>query len=725
MIYFKIVLSLTIFLFSSVNFILPQEKPLLTVEQIYTEIHPTKILTGTMKWSPGSERISYAIEPDIDSTRKLFIQNANGSGRREIISQKEMQVIENSGETLLLSDIQWLPDESAMVIPGEKDIWLYDMETDSLRNLTQTESDESVVQVSGNGEMLGYVRKNDLYVMDLSNGSELRLTTTGSDTLLNGKLDWVYQEELVGRGNFKGFWWSPNSEYLAYLQFDESPVPEYPMVNWMSIHPELDLIRYPKAGDPNPKVRLGVLPVKENAKTTWMEVTAEDGGYIPRVYWLPNSKKLIYMYLDRSQKNLRLLSGNIRNGETEHILTETDKHWLNIEDQVHFFNDSGYFIWGAERTGFRHLYLYNTDGDFIKALTHGDWRVEELLGVNESENLVYFTATEKDVRERHVYQINLDNPEPFRLTSRTGTHHFNYAPDFSKYVHIYHDVITPRQVQIVEKDGNILSTIESESDTFINNYNLQEPEFFKFQDESNRTFYAQIIRPPNFDADKKYPVLVYVYGGPHAQVVKRSYGRSRDLWHQMLAQNGYIIFSMDNRGSYGRGHEWETPVYENLGKIELTDQLKGVDYLKSLPYVDKSRIGIWGWSYGGYMTLYALSKSDEFKMGISVAPVTSWYLYDTIYTERYMSLPSLNPEGYFESAPLHFTEGIQEPLLLVHGTGDDNVHLQNSIQMIDSMIDENVKFDLLMYPEMKHSISETKDRIHLFEKMTEYLEENL
>jgi dipeptidyl-peptidase-4 len=324
-----------------------------------------------------------------------------------------------------------------------------------------------------------------------------------------------------------------------------------------------------------------------------------------------------------------------------------------------------------------------------------------------------------------VYQVNLDGSDLYRLTSSTGTHHFQYAPDFSKYVHTYHDVVTPKEVQVVENDGDVLSSLEDGSDSFAADYNLKKPEFFTFQDESNRTFYAQMLRPPNFDPDKEYPVLVYVYGGPHAQVVKRSYGRSRDLWHQMLAQNGYIIFSMDNRGSYGRGHAWETPVYEHLGKIELTDQLEGVNYLKSLPYVDESRIGIWGWSYGGYMTLYALSKSDEFKMGISVAPVTSWYLYDTIYTERYMSLPTLNPEGYFESAPLNFAAGIQERLLLVHGTGDDNVHMQNSIQMSDAMIEENVNFDLLMYPEMKHGISETKDRIHLFEKMTEFLEEHL
>ncbi len=703
---------------------LGQDEPL-TVEKIFREVHPTQIVVNTVKWSPYSERISFATEPEKDSPKVFKVQRKDGTRIQTLISEREMQSLNKKGETLLLDEHQWLPDGSGIVIPGEKDIWLYDLNREELENLTHTDADESVIQLSENGEMVGFVRNNDLFTMDLENREEIRLTQSGSDTLLNGKLDWVYQEELVGRGNFKGFWWSPGSEYIAYLQFDESPVPEYPLVNSMTTHPELEMMRYPKAGDPNPRVRLGVIPVKSNAKTTWMEVKAFDGGYIPRVYWLPDGEKLFYINLERNQRNLRLLSANIHSGETEEILNESDEHWLNIKDQVYFFKNSDRFIWGSERSGFSHLFLYDTNGNYIKQMTSGDWLVEELLGVDESRDRVYYTSTQKSILERHVYELQISNGKITRLTETTGTHKFKYSPDDSRYLHFYNDVVTPLRVTAHSKNGREISVLEQNNPDYQDKYNLRKPEFFTFSDESGREFYAQILRPPNFNPDKKYPVIVYVYGGPNAQVVKRNYGRSRDMWHQMMAQKGFIIFSMDNRGSFGRGHDWETPLYKRLGAVELNDQLQGMNHLKSLSYVDENRIGVWGWSYGGYMTLYALAKSDVFTAGISVAPVTSWYNYDTIYTERYMSLPDLNPDGYFQSAPLNFAGGIQEKLLLVHGTADDNVHLQNSMQMVDALVRENVDFQLMLYPEMLHGISNTDDRIHLFEKMTDFFEINL
>jgi len=699
----------------------------LTVKTIYREIDTDDALPEDMTWLPESDRYSYIRSVDEGKRSRLILENAESGRTTTIVSAENLRYPVNSEDTLQISleSYQWFPDEQSLLFTDYGDVWRYQMNEEVLTRLTDTESKEEEVQISPDGRFVSYVREYDLYALEVKSGEEIRLTTTGNDSLFNGKLDWVYQEELVGRGIFKGYWWSPDSRHIAYLQFDESPVPEYPLVDWMSVHPELELMHYPKAGDDNPMVRLGTLPIQSQPQTTWIDTVEEREGYLPRVYWLPGGRRIAHMWLDRFQQHLKFYITDIQSGETELVLEEKDSTWINIEDQVHFFRSGDQFLWGSERNGYRHLYLYNTDGTSVRQLTDGQWVVDDLVGIDEEREYVYFTGTRTAVLERQLYRVRTDGGDIIRVSRRTGTHDPALSESGKYYYDEYSDEITPEKISLHAADGELVRYIEENERTSLDKYNLQIPEFFTFSDDSGHRFHASLLKPANFDSTRKYPVLIYVYGGPHVQVVRREFGGKRHLWHQMLAQRGYLVFSMDGRGSYGRGHHWEEEIYRQMGKLELRDQLKGVEYLKSLPYVDSGRIGIWGWSYGGYMTLYALTHSKEFVMGISVAPVTDWDFYDTIYTERYMSLPDLNPAGYRKSAPVNFAGDLSGELLLVHGTGDDNVHMQNTIQMTDALIDAGKDFDLMLYPQQQHGISPTNDRIHLYEKMTEFVEHHL
>lgn len=698
----------------------------LTVESIYQDFNFTEKLPAKLKWLPESDRYSYITTDSSLGEKVLTVESALDGTSHVILRKSDLKPSKfDSTSTVSLRSYQWLPNEDGLIFRGDGDVWWYSNSNANLTRLTQTETKEEEVQISPDSRYVSYVREYNLYVTDLETQEEWALTTSGNDQLFNGKLDWVYQEELVGRGIFKGYWWSPDSRHIAYLQFDESPVPDYPLVDEIPYHPELVMMQYPKAGDSNPVVKLGVVNVEKSPETVWMDVGEDTSQYLPRVYWIPDGQRLAFMRLDRYQQHLELLVADISDGTSRVCLEEQDPSWINIEDQVHFFQDSKRFLWGSDRSGYRHLYLYNLQGELLRQLTSGDWVVTELSGVDEENGQIYFLSNRIDVKQRQLDRVNLDGTGLQQITEKTGTHSVAFSESHRYFIDKFDDVLTPTQYSLYTSDGSMQRYIEENLQPGLDKFNLQPPEFFTFQGESGITFYASMLKPPKFDPDEKYPVLVYVYGGPHAQVVRREFGRKRNLWHQMLAKKGYIIFSMDNRGSYGRGHQWEQVIYKHLGETEFRDQLQGVKYLKSQPYVDVNRIGIWGWSYGGYMTLFALTHTDAFSTGISVAPVTDWRNYDTIYTERYMGLPSDNADGYKRSAPRHAAGDLAGKLLLIHGTADDNVHFQNSLQMVDALIEAGKDFDLMVYPQQTHGIGPSKDRIHLFEKMTKFIEENL
>ncbi|MEJ2635519.1 MAG: prolyl oligopeptidase family serine peptidase, partial [Calditrichia bacterium] len=386
---------------------------------------------------------------------------------------------------------------------------------------------------------------------------------------------------------------------------------------------------------------------------------------------------------------------------------------------VYFFKNKNRFIWGSEQSGYNHLYLYDYNGTLLQPLTQGDWAVTSLEGVDENKGLVYYVSTEKDLLERQLYVVNLKGQDKTMLTAKEGFNEISMAPHAKYYLDDFSAPLTPGQISMHQADGKFLADVNVRKAPDYSEYNLVMPEYFTIKSDSGLTYHASMIKPPDFDPAKKYPVLVYVYGGPHSQVVAKNF---TNPWHQMMAQKGFIVFMMDNRGTANRGRKWETAIYRDLGRIELIDQLRGISYLKSLPYVDANRINIWGWSYGGYMTLYALTHSDVFHAGTAVAPVTDWRYYDSIYTERYMGLPSENEKGYQESAPLNYAGQLKGKLFLAHGSDDDNVHFQNSVQFIHRLIDSDLLYRFQVYPNQSHSIRSIPDRIQLFQSITRFFE---
>jgi dipeptidyl-peptidase-4 len=535
-------------------------------------------------------------------------------------------------------------------------------------------------------------------------------------------LDWVYPEELDLR---TAYWWSPDSSQIAYLQMDERPVTKYPLVNFLTPTAEVETMRYPKAGEANPVVRVGVVALK-GGETRWMETGTDPSVYIARVNWLRDSRRLAIQRLSRAQTQLDLLLADSTSGSAQVILTERDPSWINLHDDLYFFADGQRFLWSSERDGFCHLYLYDLSGKVLRQLTRGSWEVTQVAAVDEGEGAVYFLATQKSPIERHLYKLRASDGIATRMTREDGTHSIRMSPDARRFVDTYSNAMTPPREDLYRADGTLVLAVNENKVAELAEYGLQPVEFFAVRGADGTELNAMVIKPPDFDPARKYPVLVYTYGGPHAQVVRNAWAGASFLWHQMMAQNGYIIFALDNRGSGGRGHAFESYLHGKFGETELADQLAGVNYLKSLPYVDSSRIGIWGWSYGGYMTCYAMTRAPEtFKAGFAGAPVTDWRQYDTIYTERYLGRPQENPEGYKNSSPVSYVAQLKGKLLVAHGTGDDNVHFANSVELSQALIEARRYAEILIYPGRGHGISDAQARVHLFLRVTRFFLENL
>lgn len=695
----------------------------LTVEDIYYRLNLRAGFPTALKWLPGGEKYSYIAYDSTTGEEQLRVVEAGSGKEKTVLSASEMTFTNHQGEAerVSLRRYRWRKSEDGLLFIHRGDLFFYDLKQKKLSRLTETEEREENVLLSPDGKWVSFVRENNIFVVEIKSKTEKQLTFDGSETLLNGKKDWVYQEELGERGNFLGYWWSPDSRHIAYYQMDDGPVPQYPLVDYRELHPSVDFMRYPKAGDPNPVVKIGVVNVQTGDRQ-WLDLSENPDVYYPRVYWLPNGKQLAVMRMDRHQQKLDFLFVNITTGEYRTVISEQDSFWINIEDFVYFFKKKEWFLWGSEKSGFRHLYLYDYRGNQLRQLTSGNWAVTSFEGVDEKRGLVYFVGAKKDLLERHLYRVNIKGRKFRRLTEEEGVHQPRLAPGGKYFLDYYSDPKTPLRLSLHRADGKLLRTLAGKSFPRLAEYQLPEPEYFTIPGDSGRTFYALMIKPPDFDPGRKYPVLIYVYGGPHSQLVIKRYP---NLWLQLMAQKGYIVFSLDNRGTANRGRKWETAIYRQLGRIELKDQLRGVEYLKTLPYVDKDRIGIWGWSYGGYMVLYALTHSDVFKAGAAVAPVTDWRFYDSIYTERYMGLPAENKAGYRASAPLEAADSLKGALFIAHGLNDDNVHFQNTVQFIDRLIRAGKNFRMMSYPGQGHSILSTADRVHLYRALTRFFIEEL
>ncbi len=713
-----------------------QEK-LLTLDDIYdpkTKININGSPPLNLTWLPDG---THYLQPEKDSEagqyRLLKVNALTGvstpffdAGRMASAFARLPGFDEKEADRLAhLGSYQMNADATAVLINEANDLFYYQFGNDAAIRLTNTAEPEVGEEFSPDGKLVSYVRDFNLYVVDIASQRERSLTSDGGPELFNGRLDWVYQEEIYGRGNFKGYWWSPDSTKIVYLQLDESPVKEFTVVDHIPYRLGLEVTNYPKAGDPNPLARLGVVGVI-GGPTEWIDLFQYQSNefLIVRVGWTPDGQKVIYQVQNREQTWLDLNAADPSDGQSETLLRETSQAWVNVTGEPLWLKD-GTFLWLSERTGRQHLYHYAKDGKLIRQITSGSWDVRALHGVDEENGWIYFSSSEHSPLAVHSYRIKLDGTGMTRLTYLEGNHQTNFNPTWTSFIDYWSDVTTPIQVRLHEAGGQLTRVIDENKVEAMNHYKLGKPEFLQVKTRDGFVMEAVMIKPPDFDQRKKYPAMCYTYSGPQAPSVRNSWGGTTYMWHQMLAQKGYIIWICDNRTASDKGVQSAWPLYRNFGELELRDLEDGLVWLKKQPYVDGTRIGLWGWSYGGYMTCYALTHSASFKVGIAGAPVTDWRDYDTIYTERFMATPQNNPEGYKKSSPVHVAENLQGRLLLIHGTIDDNVHLQNTIQFVYALQKADKQFELMLYPKSRHGVTDPALVKHLRTVMTNFILKNL
>jgi len=619
-----------------------------------------------------------------------------------------------------LDELTFDAKKSNIILNLGDDLYVYDFARATATRITSTAGKEEEASFSPDGKKIAFIRNNNLFVADAA-GRERQLTTDGSAEILNGKLDYVYQEEVYGRGIFKGYWWSPDSSRIAFLQLDERPVPKFTIVDHIPYRLDLNVYHYPKAGDPNPRVKLFVAPAS-GGKLTAIDNERYSAGelLIVNVAW--NGEVLTYQVQNREQTWLDLVFA-AADGTSRAILRETTKAWVDPLANPIFLEDG--FLWQSERTGFRHIYHYKNDGTLVRQVTSGDWEVRDLHGSDKT--FIYFSGTERSALGQDVYRVKLDGSGLQRLSAEAGTHSAKFSPSMTYYADRWSDVRTPDQVRAYRADGKLAHVVDENRVAALAAYDLPQPELLEVKTRDGGVMDAMIIKPSNFDPKKKYPVYQPLYAGPHAQRVRNEWDRSatRGMLHYLIAQQGVVVWVCDNRTASGKGAVSAWPVYKNFGELELRDIEDGIAWLKQQPYIDGSRVMLHGWSYGGFMVSYALTHSTMFSSGIAGGSVTDWRDYDSIYTERYMLMPQNNPEGYRKSSPRFAAKDLHGRLLLIHGTTDDNVHTQNTMQFAHELQREGKTFEMMLYPRTKHGVTDKKTVLHMQKTVMEFIVKNL
>lgn len=620
----------------------------------------------------------------------------------------------------------WSKHADALLFPLNGDLYYYQLATKKATKLTNTEAFETDATISPNGRYVAFIREQNLFVLEIASGKETQLTFDGGGVIKNGMAEFVAQEEM---GRMTGYWWAPDDSKIAFTRTDESAVAEVVRNEIYADEIKLFNQRYPYTGTANAKIQLGVVSLADG-KVNWLPHGDNDDIYLPRVEWSKNARYLSYQWQSRDQQKLELRLADLNNNAQKVLLTETSPTWINLHDDLHFLDNDKGFIWASERDGFKHLYYYDFNGKLQRQLTKGNWVVDELDAVNEKQGMVYFTGRKDTPLERHLYQVSLKGGDIKRLTEANYDHALVMAKDGSSFIDSFSNVTTPNKVALRALDGTVLTWLEqNELDKAhaLTPYHgaLHAPRFGTIKAEDGQTMHYRMFEPENFEPGKKYPVIVSVYGGPHAQRVTNSWS-ARDLYLHYLVQQGFLVFQLDNRGSYNRGKAFEDPIYKKLGVAEIADQIKGVEYLRSLPYVDAGKIAIYGHSYGGYMAILAMFKaSDYFAAGVSGAPVTDWALYDTHYTERYLGHPQQNADGYEASAVFPYADGLKGKLLIYHGMADDNVLFTHSTKLYKQLQDKGLLFDMVNYPGSKHSMFGQPVQTHLHKTITQFFQQHL
>jgi dipeptidyl-peptidase-4 len=724
-----------------------QAKQQYTVEAIYAPSAMGDRPPSAMQWSPDGSKLTYIQRGAGGGQESLhYFDSASGKSVQLIAADKLAALTpidsklkgerQRDNRTRFgVAEYQWAPDSRSLLFDALGQLWIFDVGAAKGHQVTDANEPSSDPKFSPDGKFLSYVRGHNLYICPTAGGAEIALTHGGDPALLNGEVDWLYSEELEVRSNY---FWSPDARQILYLQMNEAPVPQYPIVNWIPTHPETDQERYPKAGDPNPTVKLMLTGLDGAAKEIDLEVKGD--FYIPRFGWARPGLAWA-MVLNRSQNQQDLYFIDAATGQSRLMLHESDPNYIELHDPMgrnahqglRFLDSSDEFLWLSWRDGFTHVYLYSfhaaqplaADAKLERQLERGEYEVQNLLGVDESKGVFYLEANKGDDRQEHLFVVPLAGGDAVQVTHQRGVHAVSMTADAKSFMDTYSFLTETAKTQICAVNGPCNEVWASHA---WEGYDTLTPQFVDFRAEDGQLLRGVILLPPAGSATEvngKVPLILNPYGGPHEQIIRDSV-HSIDAFDQVLAHRGFAVLKVDNRGMSNRGRKFALPTLHHLGDVELRDNLAALDQaLTRFPQLDGTRLGWWGWSYGGTMTAYAMTHSDRFKAGISVAPVTDWRDYDSTYTERYMGLPKENAEQYDKSSIVKSAAKLNGRLLLVHGTSDDNVHMQNSIQFINAMIDAGCPFDLQLYPGKTHGIGGQAARTHLFNRMLWHWEQYL
>jgi dipeptidyl-peptidase 4 len=704
--------------------ILLAQNKLLTIDDIYDPVKKVDFgktrpaREATIAWINDTEYVRTA-----DDGRYFRVVAATGA-ESPVFDPAQLDQALSLVPGIMLKDrgkrraVTFSPDYRALICLHEHDLFYWRIGESTARRLTATPSKEEEAQFSPDGRLVAFVRSNNLFVVDLE-GKERALTSDGTSVVMNGKFDWVYQEEIYGRGTFRAFWWSPDSSRLAFIQLSDENVPVYPLVDHIPLEQEVEPTRYPRPGDPNPTVKLAVARVSGGVR--WIDTSkySDAEHLIVNAIWTPDSERVAYQVQNREQTWLDLNFADAVSGSTRTLFRQTSKAWVADNGAPIWLKDGG-FVWLSERSGFAHAYRYRADGSLVGPLTTGRWDVRTSYGVDEQTNSFYFSSTERSPIGVDIYRVSLDGSGLKRLSMSDGTHAAVFNPQHTKYVDTWSDISTPPQVRLHNADGSAVRVIDSGEVPALNDYRLSTPEFVHITTKDGFVLEAMMIKPPDFDRSRKYPVYQHTYAGPMAQTVKNVWAGTTGLYHQLLAQRGIVVWMCDNRSASGKGVESAWVAYKRLGETELADMEECLGWLKTQPWVDATRVGLNGWSYGGFMTAYALTHSTSYSMGIAGGSVVDWREYDSIYTERYMMLPRNNPDGYERTAPRNAVENLHGQLFLIHGTMDDNVHVANTLQFAYALQKAGKPFELMLYPRSRHGITDPQLAKHLRERMLEF-----
>jgi len=704
------------------------QKKSISLEQIWNGSFRTQGMTALHSMNNGQQYSVLNFDRSSRSTSIDLYDYKTLSKVKTIASSQTMTAIpyftnytfsEDEHQVILETDIEPIFRYSAL---GH--YYVYNISSKSLDKISDHKIQEPTF--SPDGTKVAYGRNNNLFIKDLISGTTKQITFDGEkNKIINGITDWVYEEEFAF---VRVFEWNASSNKIAFIRFDETEVPEFSMdVYGTELYQTQEVFKYPKAGEKNAEVSLHFYDLSTDQISTVALSKEYNDFYIPRIKWTKDSNVLSAQYMNRHQNNLDLWLLNPVTGQADLVLTDTDDAYVDVTDNLTFLKDNS-FIWTSEKDGYNHIYHYSKEGKLKNQITKGSWEVTAYYGYNESAKTIFYQSVENGSINRDVYSIRLNGKNKKRLSLQEGTNDAEFSADFTYFIKTYSSAATPPKFTLNDsKSGRLVKNIKDNSalleilDTF--NYSTKE---FSTISVNGNDLNMWMLKPANFDPSKTYPLLMFQYSGPGSQQVANSWSSSRDYWHQFLAQQGYIVACVDGRGTGFKGADFKKVTYMNLVKYETEDQIQAAKQLSDLPFIDKSRIGIWGWSYGGHMSTNCLLKgNDVFKMAIAVAPVTSWRFYDTIYTERFMRTPQENPSGYDDNSPFNYPELLKGDYLLVHGSGDDNVHVQHTMRMVEALIQADKQFDWAIYPDKNHGIYGGNTTMHLYTKMTNFLHEKL